>query len=572
MVVPSAAARGGGGPTPTPTPAPSAPPAPTLVAPANGAALAQPITLSWNAVSVPGGPIGSYTWQVGTTSGFTTVVLAGFTDMDNDPSVPTPTSARVSGLPNGTYFWRVKATQLTGGTTGSVDSPWSAVQTFAVAGLGPAPAAPSITTPATNSQFHLREFYPIQWTAVSGAHYYLLEVANEPTFSYPLTLTSNPVVFGTNSSGGFGNALTAYYRVRAVSIDGVRGLPSATVAVQITDSAPVAPAVSLLAPANGATVATPFVIHWTDSPNPQIPGYDIEFSTSSSFAPAASALSIPEASRSDYLITADLLPPGTYFWHVSALHGDVAGPFSAARTVTVTAGPQPPNVNLFAILSEPINAYTGNSGHARVILDNPAPAGGAVVWLGTDIPAAQMPSTTVTVPAGQTDAIVSPITTGPFPSSGGAMSMIGDLLAGFSTGHQQSSLGLLPILDATGFSNQTIIGGNSFTATIALQSAAPSGGTTVRFISSNTSLVNPPATVTIPAGATGATVTIPTNPVSVPTRVTITTGTDVDGDQAPQNSIVLTPPGSPTPPASLMSGRRCRCSAAWRWRSATASR
>src|SRR5262249_34004947 len=154
------------------------------------------------------------------------------------------------------------------------------------------------------------------------------------------------------------------------------------------------------------------------------------------------------------------------FWHVRALHGDVVGPFSAARSVTVTAGPMPPNVNLFAILSEPINAYGGNPAHARVILDNPAPAGGAVVWLGTDMPAATMPSTTVTVPAGQTDAIVSPITTGPFPSSGGAMSMIGDLFAGFSSGHQQESLGLLPILAATGLSNQTIVGGNSFTATV----------------------------------------------------------------------------------------------------------
>jgi len=48
--------------------------------------------------------------------------------MDSDPSVSTPTADKVSGLPNGTYFWRVKATQLVGGATGSVDSPWSAVR------------------------------------------------------------------------------------------------------------------------------------------------------------------------------------------------------------------------------------------------------------------------------------------------------------------------------------------------------------------------------------------------------------------------------------------------------------
>ena len=119
------------------------PPAPALVSPASGASLVQPITLDWNAVSNPNGPIGSYTWQVGTTSAFTKIIASGFTNMDPDASVPTPTADKVSGLPNGTYFWRVKATQLVGGAQGSVESAWSAVRSFTVTGLGAAPAAPS---------------------------------------------------------------------------------------------------------------------------------------------------------------------------------------------------------------------------------------------------------------------------------------------------------------------------------------------------------------------------------------------------------------------------------------------
>ena len=63
--------------TPTPTPTPGGPPAPVLVSPANGVSLVQPITLDWNPVSAQGGPIGSYTWQVGTTSTFTTVIAPG---------------------------------------------------------------------------------------------------------------------------------------------------------------------------------------------------------------------------------------------------------------------------------------------------------------------------------------------------------------------------------------------------------------------------------------------------------------------------------------------------------------
>src|ERR1700752_459533 len=85
----------------------TAPPAPTLVAPVSGASLVQPIMLDWNPVIDPDGPIGSYTWQVATTATFTTIVLAGFTNNVSD-SIPAATADRVSGLPNGTYFWRVK--------------------------------------------------------------------------------------------------------------------------------------------------------------------------------------------------------------------------------------------------------------------------------------------------------------------------------------------------------------------------------------------------------------------------------------------------------------------------------
>src|SRR5689334_22236947 len=161
-LVQSMAARNGQrNPTPTPTPAPTGPAAPALVAPAAGASLVQPIVLDWNSVSATGGPIGSYTWQVSTTSAFTTIVASGFTNMESDPTIPTRTEDKLSGLPNGIYFWRVKATQLTGGATGSVDSAWSVTRSFTITGPGPAPAAPSFITPANNAQFHVRESFNI---------------------------------------------------------------------------------------------------------------------------------------------------------------------------------------------------------------------------------------------------------------------------------------------------------------------------------------------------------------------------------------------------------------------------
>src|SRR5215510_11662794 len=89
----------GGRPRPSPTSTPSAPPPPVLVSPANGASLVQPIAVDWDPVTAPGGPIGSYTWQVGTSSTFTTVIASGFTNMESDPSIPTRTADNVSGLP-----------------------------------------------------------------------------------------------------------------------------------------------------------------------------------------------------------------------------------------------------------------------------------------------------------------------------------------------------------------------------------------------------------------------------------------------------------------------------------------
>jgi len=496
------------------------------------------------------GPIGSYTWQVSTSSTFTTVIASGFTNQEADPGIPIRTSDKVSGLANGTYFWRVKASEST--INGGVDSAWSTPRSFVVTGLGPAPATPTITTPANNAQFHVRESFNIQWSSVVNAQYYLLEADDEPTFSYPINLTLSPIYFGTQSGALWGNPLTIYYRVRAVSVDGVRSLPSATLTVQITNAAPIPASVSPVAPANGATVQLPFFFDWSDTPNPQVPGYDVEVNTSSNFAPASMVLLL-SPSRSDYMITRDLLAPGNYFWRVRALHGDVAGLWSGGRAITVTAPVTPPDVNLFAILAEPVNAYGGNTAHARVMLDNPAPAGGAVVSISTDIPQVNMPATTVTVPAGGTDATISNIATGPVPNSGVSVGIIGDLFAGFANGRGQNSFGILPIFYGTSLSNESVAGGTSVNATVTLQSAAPPGGTTVRLVSSDSNIVRPPPTVVIPAGATDVDLTIPTSAVAVATRVVFETGTDVDGYRAPQTWLTVTPPGSPPPPPSLSS-------------------
>src|SRR5262249_39762280 len=62
--------------TPTAPPQPPPPSAPAPLAPANGASLAQPITISWSA-STASSPIIYYNWQVATTSAFAAAVSWG---------------------------------------------------------------------------------------------------------------------------------------------------------------------------------------------------------------------------------------------------------------------------------------------------------------------------------------------------------------------------------------------------------------------------------------------------------------------------------------------------------------
>src|SRR4029078_3490919 len=120
--------------------------------------------------------------------------------------------------------------------------------------FSPATAPPFLPTPANNAQFHVAESFNIQWSSVVNAQSYILEADDEPTFSYPLTLQLEPISFGTQSGAIWENALTIFYRVRAVSVDGVRSLPSATRTVQITNAAPIPAVTSPVAPAGGATV------------------------------------------------------------------------------------------------------------------------------------------------------------------------------------------------------------------------------------------------------------------------------------------------------------------------------
>ncbi|MBI3721784.1 MAG: hypothetical protein HY248_04450, partial [Fimbriimonas ginsengisoli] len=70
-------------------------------------------------------------------------------------------------------------------------------------------------------------------------------------------------------------------------------------------------------------------------------------------------------------------------------------------------------------------------------------------------------------------------------------------------------------------SPSSVTGGSSSTGTVTLNAAAPAGGAQVALSSSNTTVAQAPASVTVPAGATSATFTVTTSAVGASTSVTI---------------------------------------------------
>ena len=105
---------------------------PNPLSPASGANLQSPLTIWWSAATILSGILG-YNWQVSTSSTFPTITLQNSTNVGI-------TQDTVSGLPNGTYFWRVQAV-----SGAFVKSPWSAARSFNITGAGAGqPGAPLV--------------------------------------------------------------------------------------------------------------------------------------------------------------------------------------------------------------------------------------------------------------------------------------------------------------------------------------------------------------------------------------------------------------------------------------------
>ncbi|MCI0350777.1 MAG: DUF4082 domain-containing protein [Acidobacteriales bacterium] len=193
----------------------------------------------------------------------------------------------------------------------------------------------------------------------------------------------------------------------------------------------------------------------------------------------------------------------------AATTGNISGTYrGTTRSANLTVNP------LFASITlSPTSLLGGASSTGRANLNAAAPSGGVLITLSSANPAATTPAS-VTVPAGATTATflvtttpVSTVTTGNITGNDGLTTRSANLTVNPAT------------LSSIGRSPSTVVGGNPVTGTATLTGPAPQGGAVVT-LTASTPVLSVPPSVTVPAGATSATFTIGTVPVTA-----ITTGT-----------------------------------------------
>ena len=197
-------------------------------------------------------------------------------------------------------------------------------------------------------------------------------------------------------------------------------------------------------------------------------------------------------------------------------------------TATLTINP----VLLSSVAVNPTTVIGGQPATGTVTLKSSAPTGGTTVTLASNNSCAAVPAT-VSIPAGALTATfkitTTAVTTNVFDtitaSQGGS-----SVVAGLSVMTQP--------LYSVSVSPASVIGGSTSTGTVTLNYPALAGGVTVN-LSSGSTTVTVPASVTIPTGASSATFSATTINVASTNVVTITA---TQGSVTKTATLTVTPP------------------------------
>jgi hypothetical protein len=193
----------------------------------------------------------------------------------------------------------------------------------------------------------------------------------------------------------------------------------------------------------------------------------------------------------------------------------ISGTYPSGTTQSATLTVTAPVVS--AVSLSPANVIGGSSSTGTVTLSGPAPTGGAVVTLtSSNTTIAQVPAN-VTVATGLVSATFT------VTSSSVASTTPVTISGAYPSGTTRTATLTVtaPVVSAVSLSTVNVVGGSSSTGTVTLSGPAPTGGAVVTLTSSNTTVAQVPANVTVAAGLVSATFTVTSSSVASTTRVTI---------------------------------------------------
>jgi hypothetical protein len=271
---------------------------PTAVSPANGLVVEALPAFSWAAVA----KADQYEFQIAADAGMNSPVLG----RGEDHFTTRNTRATLKKtIPNGTYWWRVRALQPNG-----TPSPWSPPRSL-VKSWTSAPALQSPTHGAT--MVHPTHPLVLRWSSVPRAAKYIVSIATDPTLGTVVSQraeTSGTVYVPRSTLLSPG---TYYWGVTPIDAQGHRGAPSAV--QSFTWTWPTSTGTRVDDIFDGPEVFDP-LFSWE-----QVAGaakYEIEINPSEHFAPGSKICCTNPVIGTSYAPTV-VFKDNTYHWRVRAL-------------------------------------------------------------------------------------------------------------------------------------------------------------------------------------------------------------------------------------------------------------
>ena len=293
-----------------------APPQVTLLSPASSTIYnnyPQNVTFQWNAVP----PFAEYRLEIDNESGFSNPLVY-------DSGWTTDTSRTVSITTAGTYYWRVQARDIVTLATGPLSEVWSFI-------VNKPPTVPVLVDEPDTTSTSIT----LDWNASTDPEgnnpvQYYAQVDDDPNFGSPDY--GGVWQSGTSLSFTVGINTIWYWRVKAKDSLNFESAWSSMDSFMVSDGvAP--PQVTLVSPANGATVLSDFSFQWNAVP--PLVEYLVEYSTDSTFNTGVVS--------PGWIVGISWAPvpgPGTYYWRVKARNrmSLTEGSWSDSWSFTITDG------------------------------------------------------------------------------------------------------------------------------------------------------------------------------------------------------------------------------------------